>query len=457
LNAIAATPDPDSTLVNLSTVSDSLGGKGVLWELMSVNRPSLDLYVKLCAACPYLAGILTSNPGMIDELTDSLLMDKLPTFAMLRQILSDLCRGAEDLDPILHSFKDAQHLRVGVRDILGKDDIESNCATLSDIAQACLEQIGRAEHAKLLDKFGQPTIGEGERRGEPCELVILALGKLGGREPNYHSDLDIIFLYEADGPTAPRRKGDRVDVTTNQHFFGELGQRIIKTASRISAYGRLYEIDPRLRPTGRSGALAVPCAEFRRYFSEGLGQLWERQALCKGRVVFGSPRAAEEAMAVVHEAAYGPAWRPENAEEIRKMRLRLEENATPKNLKRGRGGAVDIDFLVQMLQLKHGGADTSVRVPGTLPALTALCEAGYLSRGDYDHFSQGYRFQRSVEARIRLMESASRHDLPTDEKDLAKLAYLLDYGDAAALVAQAEFVFTENRRRFNRLIDRKLK
>ncbi|MEX0939359.1 MAG: hypothetical protein WDZ59_15960 [Pirellulales bacterium] len=457
LRAIAATPDPDSTLVNLSTVSDSLGGKGVLWELLSVNRPSLELYVKLCAACPYLAGILTSNPGMIDELTDSLLMEKLPTLDMLQQTLADLCRGAEDITPILHSFKDSQHLRVGVRDIVGKDDIQSNCATLSDIAETCLRQIATSEFEKLVEKFGRPTIGGGKRSGQPCELVILAMGKLGGREPNYHSDLDIIFLYDAEGTTEASRRAERVETTTNQHFFGELGQRIIKTTSRISPYGRLYEVDPRLRPTGRSGALAVPLAELNRYFASGTGQLWERQALCKARVIYGSPEATELTMRIVHRAAFGPKWSPASAAEIRHMRARLEETASPRNLKRGRGGTVDVDFLVQMLQLKHGGRNPQVRVPGTLAALAALCNAGYLATEDFDHFAYGYRFQRSVEARIRLMAAAGRHELPTDTMELRKLAYLLDYPDAGQLVREADHVFEENRRRFERVFEREMK
>ncbi len=146
LAAIAATPDPDSTLVNLSKVSDSLGGKGVLWELFSFNPPTLRLYVELCSSSPYLSGILISNPGMIDELMDSLVLDKLPTPEMLDATLAELCRGAEDIDPILHSFKNAQQLRVGVRDILGKEEIEATTGALSDIAETCLTQIARVEY-----------------------------------------------------------------------------------------------------------------------------------------------------------------------------------------------------------------------------------------------------------------------------------------------------------------------
>jgi glutamate-ammonia-ligase adenylyltransferase len=490
LTAIAATPEPDTTLRNLSLVSDSLGGKAALWELFSANPPTLNLYVRLCAACPYLAGILTSSPGMIDELLDSLLVEHLPTLPILEASLAELSRGAEDLDPILHSFKNAQHLRVGVRDILGKDDVHSTHEALANVAEACLRQIAASEYAKLVEKFGEPTIlipsemelpgasvsaaaraaaarGAGsagtpaiepiwqrfaDREGDVCEPVVLALGKLGGREPNYHSDLDLIFLYEAEGNTLGRSRRSRGG-TTNGHFFSELGQRVIRMASHLGPHGRLYEVDARLRPTGKSGLLAVPIDAFGRYFAEGRGQIWERQALCKARVIVGSPAAAEYAMEIVARAAFGPAWKPSYATEIREMRGRLEETASNRNLKRGPGGTVDTEFLVQMLQLKHGGSDTSVRRPGTLEALAAFRDAGYLNRDDADYFIRSYRFQRSVEARIRLMNAAGRHELPDTPRELAKLAYLLNYPDARDLVAEAEHTFAENRARFNRLFD----
>ena len=286
LAAIAQTPEPDTTLVNLTRVSDSLGGKAALWELFSFNRPSLELYVRLCAACPYLAGILTSNPGMIDELMDSLLVESLPTLAILEDALAELCKGAENIDPILHSFKNAQHLRVGVRDVVGKDDIRSTHAALSDVAEACLKQIAGREYQVLAEKFGLPTIGRPSdeelkndtarrywehfsiREGDTCQPVVLALGKLGGREPNYHSDLDLIFLFELGGFTKGRSR-ETNGGTINSHFFSEFGQRLIRVCNQLGPFGRLYEVDARLRPTGKSGALAVSFDAFDRYFAEG--------------------------------------------------------------------------------------------------------------------------------------------------------------------------------------------
>ncbi len=453
LKAISATPNPDSTLVNLEKVSESLGGKGVLWELFSFNPPTLRLYVELCAYSPFLSGILVSNPGMIDELMDSLVVNKLPSLAFLQDTLRELCRAAEDLDPILHSFKNAQQLRIGVRDILGKEDIQTTTQALSNVAQVCLEQIAQAEYLKLADKLGQPTAGEGPQAGEPLELIVVAMGKFGGGELNYHSDLDLVFLYEADGNTVPTRRSRRSDATTNQHFFSELGQRIIKAASQLGPFGRLYEVDPRLRPTGRSGALATTCGELLRYFLEGQGQLWERQALCRARVVLGSARGRQLAQEAIERATFARPWSPGDAAAIAQMRRRLEEASTAKNLKRGPGGIVDIEFLVQMLILKHGhDRPDSLRLSNTLDALNGLHHAGYLSAADHKQLCDSYRFLRTLEGRLRLTNTEARDDLPDDPAELAKLAHLMGYESGELLCDECRRVRQQTRAVFTRLV-----
>jgi glutamate-ammonia-ligase adenylyltransferase len=454
LEAIASTADPDSTLVNLDKVSDSVGGKGVLWELFSFNPPSLKLYVRLCAYAPYLCGILTSNPGMLDGLMDSLVLNKLPTKKSLQNTLADLCRGAEDLDPILHSFKNDQQLRVGVRDLLSKEDVRATTRVLSEIAETCLQEIASREYRRLARKFGEPTIESPAGKQRPCEMAVLAMGKFGGGEMNYRSDLDIVFLYEADGQTVRPAAFAAGDTTTNQHFFSELGQRIIKTTGRLSAYGRLYEVDARLRPTGRSGVLATSLEEFARYFAEGHGQLWERQALCKARVVVGSPRFSTRTMGAVNRAGFDHEFRPADADEIRRMRRRLEETAGGGNLKRGPGGIVDVEFVVQMLQLKYGRRTTEVRTPNTLAALETLHEAGYLSIEDFEFFTESYCFLRSLESRLCLTNFSSSSDqLPRDPTELGRLSHLLRWPSRGALLVDFERYLAETRRRFDRIFD----
>src|SRR5438552_19104360 len=149
LRAVADSADPEEALTNLERGSASLGAKAVRWELFSVNPPSLKLYVELCAGSPFLSGLLINNPGMIDELLDSLVLNQPRTAEELRAELAELCRGASDPDPILHSFQDKEFLRIGVGDLLGKDTIQATTAALSDLAETLLIQIMRVQQPAL--------------------------------------------------------------------------------------------------------------------------------------------------------------------------------------------------------------------------------------------------------------------------------------------------------------------
>ncbi len=354
LTAIGQTPNPDSTLVNLAHVSDSLGGKAVLWELFRANSPSMELCIRLCACSPYLVSILTSNPGMIDELMDSLMLDCLPSYDELDDYLTELCRRAEDIAPILHSFKNSMHLRVGVRDILGKEQISTTHATLSDIAEVCLKQVIETEYHRLVQRIGVPICAgdeEDSRAGKAAELVVLAVGKLGGREPNYHSDLEVMFLFDGEGSTRSLLPTRRFEPTTNRHFFNQLSQRIIHAVTRTGLTGRLYNLEVGLRPLGSSGELAITIDDLRTYFKDGAGKATERQALCQARAIWGGPLARETAIDCVREVIRATPHESRWAEEIFEERLRLETSASRDNLKRGVGGTMDIEYVVQMLQL----------------------------------------------------------------------------------------------------------
>ena len=437
LAELAQTPDPDAALVTLAAVSNCLGGKGVLWELFSFNPPTLSLYVKLCASSNYLVGILKSNPGMIDELVDALQLGSLPSREWLESNIEELTRGATDLSPILHGFKNTQHMRVGIRDILGRDDVRDTHRALAEVAELCLVAATRHLYDRMLDKYGKSD-SMAELRQHPCPLVIIGLGKLGGREPNYHSDLDVIFLYDSSLQSASGKQVGKFDDllrngVTSQFFFSELAASITGYVAHCPRYGQLYEIDSRLRPTGKSGSLAVSTYEFQRYFASGQGQVWERMALCKARPVFGSPANAQRAMSIVQQAITATGLRPEMATEIYNMRLAMQKDCSPLNLKRGRGGTVDVEFATQLLQLKHASSDRNVLIPGTLEAIEKLVSLEYLDPDDGQCLSDGYQRLRGVEARLRLMNTSARHDLPVDEKQLAALAALLNYADAKLL------------------------
>lgn len=447
LAAIGRTPDPDATLTTLGDVADSLGGKGVLWELFSFNPPSLDLTVRLCASSPFLARLLVTNPGMIDELLDSLLIERLPTSSDLEAGLAELCRGAVDVQPILHAFKASQQLRVGVRDILGRQDAETTTAALTAIAEAVVRRVVAVEQARLGERLGQPLTAAA---AEPAGPVVLAMGKFGGREMNYASDLDVVFLYDHDGMSQPRRR--QAAGTSNAHFFGELAQRTMRACNEFGPQGRLYEMDSRLRPAGRSGAPAVSLADFGRYFAaDGPAAVWERQALLKARVVVGSPGAAAEARRIIEAATYGRAWTADDVESIRRMRYRMEQGARQSNLKRGPGGVVDIEFAVQMLQLVHGGRVPEVRSSETLTGLLALRSAGLVSAERAAVLEHAYRLLRSIEGRLRLLDAAGRHDFPAEPGEQRKLAHLLGYERPDELVEDVQQVTGRTREEFERI------
>jgi glutamate-ammonia-ligase adenylyltransferase len=425
LRAVAEAPDPDMALVNLEKVTASLGAKAVLWELFNFNPPSLKLYVDLCAWSQFLSEILINNPGMIDELLDSLVLNQPRTAEELRTELAELCRGADDPEPILHSFQDKELLRIGVRDILGKDAIQETTSALSDLAETILGQIAVLQQPPLSKRFGLPYLAAGERAGQASRYVLLGLGKLGGRELSYQSDLDLILVYEGDGRTGPppgATRFDRYELTDNFHYFTELARRIIKVASYMGPMGRLYHVDMRLRPTGRSGSLVIPLTEFHRYYEEGGAQLWERQALTRARVVFGDPELGTEVMRAVEQGAYHLSWRPEVADEIRAMRERLEASRSERDLKRGFGGIVDVEFLVQLFQLKYGRDLPALRTPSTWEALDVLRDNGLLTPGEYEILRGAYEFLRLVESRLRIVHNRSLDELPERPEDLEKLA-----------------------------------
>jgi glutamate-ammonia-ligase adenylyltransferase len=263
------------------------------------------------------------------------------------------------------------------------------------------------------EKYGapsRPSVATGGRGS----YVLLGLGKLGGREISYHSDLDLLLLYEADGTTT---RGE-----ANQLYFTELAQRVIRTASRMGPMGRLYEVDMRLRPTGKSGSLVVPLAEFRRYFAGPACQLWERQSLTRARVVRGDAAFADEVRAAVRDAVLGQPWSAEQVGEIRAMRGRLESTASPRSLKRGPGGLVDVEFLVQLLQLKHGREHSDIVRSNIWDALDAIDAAGLLPPTTAASLRDGYSFLRRVEARLRVVTDRPLTEVPESAEDRDKLA-----------------------------------
>ena len=401
LRELAVAADPDGALTNFERVTGSLGGKAVLYELFSFNPPSLRLYVDICSLSPFLCGILVNNPGMIDELLDTLVLDQPRGVGELRAELAELCRGASDPDPILHSFQDKELLRIGVRDLLNKDTIRETTAALSDLAEVVLGEVFALAESELTARHGTPR----NPKGDICESAVLGLGKLGGREISFYSDLDLVLIYDQDGRTAGPK------ITTNFEYFSELAQLAARNLSRAGPLGKLYQVDMRLRPTGKSASLAVPLAEFKRYYASG-GRTWERQALTRGRVVRGEAGFARVVTGTVRAAMLAHPWSAEIAEDIVQMRRKLDAQAGPHNLKRSPGGLLDIEFLVQLWQLRYGATRPQLLQANVWAALDAATEAELIDAMTASELRDAYTFLRTVEARLRVATGRASREWP---------------------------------------------
>jgi glutamate-ammonia-ligase adenylyltransferase len=263
-------------------------------------------------------------------------------------------------------------------------------------------------------------------------MSILALGKFGGREINYASDLDIVFVYSGDGWT----EGGRLDAITNQLFFNRLAGHVMSKMSELNPHGYLYKMDARLRPDGEQGMLAVSADSFEEYH-RSKSALWEKRAMTKLRPVAGDVALGERLRAFAHSVIYQrDFFSAELVRDAAEMLAKIFENARAEDtekveIKNAEGGIIEIEFLTQLLQLKHGAGLPELRTTNTLNALEALGRAGRLPRQAHDDLSAGLVFLRRIENRLRLMHDRPLNELPSDVDSLNKLALRLGMRPAA--------------------------
>jgi glutamate-ammonia-ligase adenylyltransferase len=449
LEFVSRTPDPDMALTNLEKVSQSLGAKAILWELFNFNPPSLRLYVELCATSQFLSEILINNPGMIDELVDSLVVDRPLSGEAINAELAELCASAEDLSPILMSFRNKEWVRIGTRDILAREPVCEVTRELANVAEAIVSQVAHAEWRRRAARFGIPRCAGS---GQPDRWAVLALGKLGGRELSYHSDLDLVFLHEANGSTAGGRT-----LVSNEQFVTEVAQRLLRALGGGPSSGPLYAVDTRLRPDGASGPLVQTLGSFKTYYERST-QVWERMSLTRARVVFstdGFDREVTEAIHGLLVMANDP--RP-LAVEVLAMRRKLDEARSRYDLKRGSGGLADLEFIVQYLLLAHAAEHPDLLLPNFWDALDALLHHGVIRPQAHIELRVAYDFLRTVEGRLRLIHNRNVSELPESAPELLRLARRLSDespGSARAVerfLAQADRIMRRTRELFDEIV-----
>ena len=448
LKKISQTPAPDLTLENLAKTSRSLGGKGVLWELFSRHEPSMDLYIRLCGASPYLVSLLVNNPGMIDELLDSLMLNRLPDEHQLETMIYELCRGAEDIAPILASFKNAMHLNVGVREVLGKESIVDTHRALSDIADVCVNQVIENEYHNLVKKLGVP---QASATGA-CRFVFASVGKYGAREPNYHSDMGLLCFFESDGETAPMGISRRHIASSNHDFFQQLAQRVSQSLNRVGRFGKLYETKIWNLENERTSFLSWSLPSFLDSIASGILSPQKRLELLDLRVFCGEREFVEVVEKQIDTTLKSLSWLEADTLAIRKQRSTLESTAHQRNLKRGCGGTLDIEWLCRTLAWRNAATGSFTRATGTAMLASHLSRHGVIKESESNFIIESYRYLRGVESGLRLMNTSARHDLPQEKIELERLAYILHVASGKELESECDRLRSMNRKLFEQYV-----
>ncbi len=423
LARVAASPDPDRALSYLERFISSIGARTTFYSLLAENRRVLDELIRIFGTSEFLSRTLVEQPGSLEQLLSRGLATPYRTRA---EIFGEFAREAasaadyEEKLEALRRVKNQEVFRVGVNDIVGGVSQRRVSAQITFIAEAALDASIDIASEELIRRHGRPQ----------GSLVVLGLGKLGGREMIYGSDLDILFVYSA--PEDSRTDGERP--ITGHEFFVKLGQRIISVLTLRTRWGFVFNVDARLRPSGR--ALVVSRPSLAEYHA-GSTSVWERQALTKARAVAGDIAFGAEILKELHEAVYSKPLTGEDIEEMLRIRRRMEEEiaketAARYNIKAGRGGVNDIEFLVQAIQLRWGRERKSLRTPHTGKALLRMFREGIISRDEFLFLKDAYRFLRFLETRQRIVHDRPEGDLVKGSPELTALARRAGYSGADA-------------------------
>ncbi len=441
LQALSEAPDPDMALNNLERLA-SQGERAALFHLLGSHPGALHLLAKLGGTSQFLADTLRRRPTLFPWLLEP---------GTMRQWLADdleaeLVQSARAFDRpearwnALRRFKYRQLLRIGCRDILGDADLTVTTEELSRMADVCLAAAWRWAEEGLRERFGEPRGDD----GAPTGLAVIGMGKLGGDELNYSSDIDLVFVYGDDGLTTGGSEGS----VPNGDYFARGARAIVEALEAVTDEGYAFRVDLRLRPEGRSGGVILSLDGYRGYLEER-AELWERQALIKARFCAGDPGVAARFFDLVRPFVFRPGVESEIVAAVRGMKAQIDKSLRAKGVERrhvklGVGGIREVEFLVQALQLLYSGDDPWLRERNSLRAIFRLTERGYLPQSLGRFLGEALRFLRMVEHRLQIVDEFQTHTLPEEPAALARLARRL--GTTAAPVAARRGFEAEYRR-----------
>ncbi|MHB1846860.1 MAG: [protein-PII] uridylyltransferase family protein, partial [Deltaproteobacteria bacterium] len=418
LEAVAReTPDPERARRALAALASGRLARG--WAQRPRRTDSLPLAALVGASSDSLARAMAGWPCLLPALERAKALDRPLDGAALTLALSRRMDrvGPGDLpaaERLLRFARRRQTLRIAARELVGESDVLGAASELSALAgalcQAAVQYALRAAEAQ----HGAPD----PRTSGFC---VLALGKLGGDELNFSSDIDLVFLYRGDGET----QGGRA---THRELYTRAAELFVRAVGEVTADGFCYRVDVGLRPEGRNGPLVNPAEAVRGYY-ESYGRTWERLALLRARPLAGDLALGEQLLRDLEPFVYRRSADFGVLGELRDLKARIEREAARRgdDLKRGPGGIREIEFLAQALLLLHGGQRPELRERGLVPLLSRLEAQGLLPARDCQELADAYRFLRRAEHRIQMLDERQTHLLPSDPSELELLARRLGF------------------------------
>lgn len=368
-----------------------------------------------------------------------------PAGEMVSRLHTALVASASlaQLNQLLRQFRRAEMVRIAIRDLKGLADLAETLRDLSDLADGLVSGALDWHYEQFVQRYGLPI---GQESGEPQKMLVLGMGKLGGQELNFSSDIDLIFVYPEKGQT----QSDSGRSLANDQFFIRLGQALNKSLTEFNADGTVYRVDMRLRPFGQSGPLAVSFAEMETYYQVH-GRAWERYALVKARIIAGDQSQGAALFDILRPFVYRKYVDFSAIEALRDLKTMInaevQKKAMHHNVKLGPGGIREIEFIVQAFQLVHGGREKTLQGRCLRPMLQQLVAKQYLDEPIRQQLDQAYVFLRRAENRLQEWSDQQTHDLPDDAQAQMRLAQSMGFANypafLAALNAHRDFVQAE--------------
>jgi glutamate-ammonia-ligase adenylyltransferase len=421
---------------------DPAGVRAALTSFEQKQPAAFQRIAHSAAALQYLIAVFSQSNFLTQEILDSpewleqLLFDgDLHRVRTTDEYRARLDEEATGLDPLPYArFRRQQILRILIRDVLGFGTLSDVTAELSALADAIVETAYERIHRDLVARYGDPH----------SEFAVIALGKLGGEELNYSSDIDLMFLYSSNGVAGG---------ITNKEFFKRAANELTSLLSAYTPEGMCYRVDLRLRPEGSLGEVCISLDGARQYY-ESRARDWELQMMIKARVAAGDRATGAALLDFVEQKIYSTTLDFSAIEALSVTRERINEKLARKkrsrdlDIKLDKGGIRDIEFMVQCLQRLYGGADPWVRHGGTLLAIARLQDKGFLSEAEYGGLAAAYQFLRHLEHRLQFADDRQTHALPSDPEALEKIGRRMPGGGGSA-----EWLIQETQAHFAQVIE----